>query len=113
MDPMGVEKSLFDVKTSTPFTDHWEKECICAGTTQFDYDAVILMAKLRPSWRFHILGRLTKPLIAENIVTYGEMPFSKIIPYLQYADIGLRHILVSLGLNTKPIIAIGFCSIYT
>jgi 2-beta-glucuronyltransferase len=94
LDPMGLETRLFDQPTPSPFDQpflapRWEVEAVCAGASHFDADAVRAMARLRPSWRFHILGRLRAPIDAPNIVGHGELPFSAVVPFVQHADIGL------------------------
>jgi 2-beta-glucuronyltransferase len=89
LDPMGLDKSAFDVTHPDPYAPRWEREVVCAGTSHFDAAAVIGMAKLRPSWRFHIIGRLREPIAASNIVARGEMPFAAIIPFVQHADYAL------------------------
>jgi 2-beta-glucuronyltransferase len=89
IDPMGLEKGMFDKPHADPFLPRWEREVVCAGTTQFDLAAVLAMAQLRPTWRFHIIGRWNKPEFLPNIVWLGEIPFARVVPYVQHADIGL------------------------
>lgn len=94
LDSMGLEKSLFDQQHPSPFDSEplaprWEVEAVCAGASHFDADAVRVMAQLRPTWRFHILGRLRAPLEIHNVVCHGERPFTEVAPFVQHADIGL------------------------
>lgn len=94
LDPMGLETHLFEQQhpspyEATPLGPRWEVEAICAGASHFDDEAVLTMARLRPRWRFHILGRLRMPLVAPNIVCHGEIAFSEVVPFVQHANIGL------------------------
>lgn len=94
LDPMGLETDLFDAPNPSPFeapplAPRWEVEAVCAGASHFDADAVAAMAALRPTWRFHVLGRLREPLTATNIICHGERPFADVVPFVQHADIGL------------------------
>lgn len=94
LDPMGLETRLFDQPHPSPFdaaplAPRWEVEAVCAGASHFDAETVLTMARLRPTWRFHVLGRLRAPLSAPNIVSHGERPFAEVAPFVQHADIGL------------------------
>lgn len=94
LDPMGLQTELFDIVRPSPFetsplAPRWAIEVVCAGTSHFDADTVLTMARLRPAWRFHVLGRLRSPLSAPNIIDHGERPFDEVVPYVQHADIGL------------------------
>lgn len=89
MDPMGLDAAKFSRPHPSPFASGWEKEAVCAGTSHFDAPTILTMARLRPRWRFHILGRLREPIEGPNIVCHGEQPFDRVVPYVQHADIGL------------------------
>ena len=94
LDPMGLETRLFDQPHASPFdaaplAPRWEVEAVCAGASHFDAETILTMARLRPTWRFHILGRLRAPLEAPNIVSHGERPFAEVVPFVQHADVGL------------------------
>lgn len=89
IDPMGLDKASFSQLLPSPFEPRWEQEAVCAGTSHFDAPTVQIMARLRPRWRFHILGRLREAIEGPNIVCHGERPFDQVVPYVQHADIGL------------------------
>lgn len=103
MDPMGVSKSLLDQELPDPFEhrERAEREAVCAGTTQFDMDAVLSMARLRPNWNFHIFGRLrgTPSDIPGNLILHGEMPFLETAAWIKHADIGLAPYLDKPGVE--------------
>ena len=86
--PHGLEKRLFDEKHPNPYKS--SKNAISVGDMLFDGEAVATMARNFPDWEFHLFGK--KAALAEilpNVITHGEKPFAKIIPYLQHADIGI------------------------
>ena len=89
LDPMGLDKSAFDRPRPSPFVDRWVVEAVCAGTSHFDAESLLMMASLRPEWRFHVLGRLREPVVAPNIIQHGEVSFDTLAGFVQHADIGL------------------------
>lgn len=86
IDPMGLNKPIFDAAHPDPYTPRWEKEVVCAGTSHFDTHSMLMIARSRPTWRFHVIGRLRQSLKADNIVAHGEMPFQALVPFIQHAD---------------------------
>ncbi|WP_417690098.1 hypothetical protein [Roseibium sp.] len=103
IDPIGVAKRLLDGDLEDPFAGlpRARREAVCAGTTQFDIKAMRLMAKLRPTWNFHILGRLREEAWnePENLIFHGELPFDQTAGYVKYADIGLAPYLDKPGVE--------------
>jgi 2-beta-glucuronyltransferase len=86
--PQAIDKELFDRKNPNPYSK--PKNIISIGDMLFDKTTVAFMAEKFPDWTFHLFGkgaRLESPM--PNVVEYGEKPFDDIVPYLQYADIGL------------------------
>ncbi len=68
------------------------------GTSHFDYDFITTAAESFPRWGFHIIGPLAKVGESSNLLYYGEMPFVRTIPYIQYADAGLQNLISDRGL---------------
>lgn len=103
IDPIGIPKSLYAGVLPDPFcSDRARREAVCAGTTQFDMQAVLAIAQLRPDWRLHILGRLREnpPETAPaNVVFHGEQPFEKTASFIKHADIGLAPYLDRPGVE--------------
>ena len=93
MDPMGLAKDRLTRDHPDPYGPaRATKEAVCAGTTQFDLDAVRRIAVARPDWRLHILGHLRKAPPADtpkNILFHGEQSFDTTLSYIAHADIGL------------------------
>lgn len=103
IDPIGIPKALYADVLSDPFcAGRAIREAVCAGTTQFDMQAVLAIARLRPEWRLHVLGRLREnpPEDAPpNVVFYGEQPFEKTAAFIKHADIGLAPYLDRPGVE--------------
>jgi 2-beta-glucuronyltransferase len=103
IDPVGIPKKLYDADLPDPFgPDRAEYEAVCAGTTQFDVTAVLAIARLRPNWRLHILGRLRdKPpsQCPKNLVFHHEQPFEIAAGFIRHADIGLAPYLDRPGVE--------------
>jgi len=84
----AIDKSLFDAPMDNPYKTG--KNAINVGDMIFDARAVEILAGHFTDWTFHLFGkgaRIGAPM--PNVVEHGEVPFSKLIPYLKYADIGL------------------------
>ena len=84
----GLHKSLFDHASDTPYTS--PRNVVSVGDMLFDAKSIEIMAEHFPLWSFHLFGKgakLTKKL--PNVIEYGERPFFELVPYIQYADIGL------------------------
>lgn len=103
IDPVGVNKELLDGDIPDPFAGkpRAEREAVCSGTTQFDIGSMRLMAKLRPTWNFHVIGRLAhEPSDApSNMIFHGEVPFITSAAFVKYADIGLAPYLDKPGVE--------------
>lgn len=103
IDPVGVAKALLDSPLPDPFANapRARREAVCSGTTQFDEESMRLMAKLRPEWNFHIIGRLQKEPddAPDNLIFHGELPFNDAAAYVKHADIGLAPYLDKPGVE--------------
>lgn len=97
----GIKKEMFD-KTELKPAEYaeYEKNIVFIGTTHFDNEFIKVAAKLFPYYGFHIIGPIKDRNKAKNILHYGEMPFSQIIPYLQHADVGLQTLKSDEGLES-------------
>ena len=86
--PQAIDKKIFDAPKNNPYKK--PKNAINIGDMLFDAVAVETLAHAYPDWTFHLFGkgaRISQPM--DNVIEYGEMPFEKLVPFLQYADIGL------------------------
>jgi 2-beta-glucuronyltransferase len=86
--PQGLDTALFDQVFENPYTNG--RNAISIGDMLFDADAISTLANSFPNWHFHIFGKgavIDNP--PPNVKLYGEVPFSKLVPFIQHADIGL------------------------
>lgn len=100
LDPMGLARAHTQTPGTSPFTPRAACELVCAGTTQIDLDALSRLARSRPDWRFHILGRLkgTAPQ-QDNLLFLGEQSYDETLRYIAHADIGLAPYLDRPGVE--------------
>ncbi len=92
IDPVGIPKSQLAAAQPDPFPQPRAKtEAVCAGTTLFDMDQALRLARLRPDWRITVIGRLrSRPdSIPPNLHLTGELPFDTTVAHIRHADIGL------------------------
>lgn len=103
IDPIGVNKAILEKQLSDPFANRAraDREAVCAGTTLFDLCAVESMAKLRPNWNFHIIGRhiAFHSGLPDNLILHGELDYESTIAWTKYADIGLAPYLDKAGVE--------------
>ena len=92
----GVNKNLYDQNLKFPYNND-VKNLVFVGNSHFDYSFVEIASKLKPTWKFHIIGPINNLSKRKNIVAYGEMPFEETLPYVKFADIGLQIRQYSLG----------------
>jgi 2-beta-glucuronyltransferase len=86
--PPGLDTEVFDAPASNPFKT--SKNAISVGDMLFNPVVIETLAGRFPDWTFHVFGKkshLTKPF--DNVIEHGERPFSDLVPYLLYSDIGL------------------------
>jgi len=89
LDYHGVPCHLYDHDCENPYSKIKNKNAIFVGTGFLDTDFLARAGRLFPEITFHIIGALKKLPNLPNVISYGEMPYLKTIPYVKYADIGL------------------------
>lgn len=86
--PQAIDKSQFDQDYPNPYKQ--PRNAISVGDMLFDSKTVEDLAKNFPGWTFHVFGAGAKVEVKHpNIIEYGEVPHSEIIPYLKHADVAL------------------------
>ena len=84
----AIDRASFDAPSVDPYSHHVEANAVFVGVAQLDTESLRMAARELPGWRFHVIGPLRVPRVA-NIVGYGEMPFAATVPYIVHADVGL------------------------
>lgn len=92
IDPVGIPKAQLSVNQPDPYpAPRAAIEAVCAGTTLFDMDQALRLARLLPDWRITVIGRLrSRPEAAPpNLRLTGELPFDVTTAHIRHANIGL------------------------
>lgn len=93
LDPLGVPRDILDATGPAPagLNSSGRINAICAGTTLLDMRSLVGMARLRPDWRLHVIGRVrSRPRNApDNLLLHGERPYAETAAWVRHADIGL------------------------
>lgn len=99
LDPMGIPHSALKETPPNPYPTSRIK-AVCAGTTQIDLNKLADIAKARPNWDIHLIGRLkSRPPQLRNLHCHNEMPFDKTLGYIAHADIGLAAYIDAPGVE--------------
>lgn len=95
----GIDKSLFETRMEIPssFGTH-SKNMVFIGNAYVDDTFIRIASELFPQFGFHIIGPVKTGSNADNVISYGELPFLETIPYLQHADAGLHTLRYSNSL---------------
>jgi 2-beta-glucuronyltransferase len=97
----AIEKSLFEEPLPCPASySRFEKNLFFVGVAHLDVGFLRIAAEQFPGYGFHIIGPLSLPEIAPNVIAYGEMPHHATIPFLKHADAGLHTLRTAVGLQT-------------
>jgi 2-beta-glucuronyltransferase len=86
--PQGIDKSIFDAETQSPFPAG-TKNFISIGDMAFDSHAICTIAKAEPDAFVHVFGAQMQGDYPTNIIVHGEQPFSKLVRYIKFADVGI------------------------
>jgi 2-beta-glucuronyltransferase len=92
IDPIGVPKAALAADPGDPYpAPRARVEAVCAGTTLFDMDQAMTLARLFPDWRITVIGRLrtSPPAVPPNLRLIGERPFDETAAHIRHADLGL------------------------
>lgn len=86
--PQGIDKAAFDAALQSPYP-LGSKNLISIGDMAFDTQAIRLMAGTRPDVTIHVFGADICSPYPDNIIVHGEVEFSKLVPYIKFADVGI------------------------
>lgn len=97
IDPMGLDKDLFDAATTSPYESNGRVNVVISGSSSLDTGALERAAFLFPDWDFIQFGSARNVPQQPNIKIMGERPFTELIPYVKFADIGFAPYLARAG----------------
>lgn len=97
IDPMGLEKHLFDAATASPYAGDSRPKVVISGSSGLDAASLAIAAQAFPDWDFIQFGSHDDLPTAPNIVAMGERPFADMVPYVKFADIGFAPYLAKPG----------------
>lgn len=88
--PHGVDRAAFAVRQPNPYP-LGTRNLVVAGDGAYDPLATRAIAAALPGATVHLFGRMDAGSLngAANAVFHGEVPFARLVPYLQHADVGL------------------------
>jgi len=88
----GINKEVFDIEQTNPYPENKFFNFVFTGNAYLDHNFLKLSASVISDERFHVIGSFKKKVTDSRILYYGELDFSKTIPYVKFANAGL-HIL--------------------
>jgi 2-beta-glucuronyltransferase len=96
-DPMGLDKTQFDLALTSPYPDDNRVKVVISGSSGLDCDALRLAAESHPEWDFIQFGAASGLPKLPNIIDMGERPFSELVPWVKFADIGFAPYVTKPG----------------
>jgi 2-beta-glucuronyltransferase len=94
----GLDKAQFAQSQANPFVR--SGNAILIGDMMLDQVVLEALVRNFPEVDFHYFGRVPlKVSAAVNLHDHGEVPFSALVPYLQWADVGLSLYREVVGLE--------------
>lgn len=97
IDPMGLEKHLFDAADTSPYAQDGRLKVVISGSSGLDAPSLAVAAQAFPDWDFVQFGSSNDLPAVPNIRAMGERPFAEMVPYVKFADIGFAPYLAKPG----------------
>ena len=88
LDYHGIDKEIFNNNNDLSPYDINKINLVWVGISQFDIEFIKIVAKLYPTFIFHIIG-IQELINLPNVINYGVMQFKDTIKYIKYATVGL------------------------
>lgn len=86
--PHGIDTRAFDRVSASPYQDG--PNAVLIGDMMLDQPLLAHLVARFPDVRFHYFGRSSLAIPpADNLTSWGEVPFGRLVPYVQHADVGL------------------------
>lgn len=95
VDHHGINKHIYDQAFQSPYDK--VTNLVFIGNDYFDVSFIEIASDLYKDYRFHIIGPISGLPKKDNIIAYGEMPFSETIPYVKHANAGLHTLSYTPG----------------
>lgn len=115
--PQGIPTDRFSQSHPNPYPNNGQIHAVSVGTMLFDQAALEYASRLYPNVSFHIIGAIEPDLERENVHFYGELDFEQMIPYIQWADLGLALYRCEqgeanyLGQSSNKLIQYSYCQL--
>lgn len=93
----GINKASYDTEYANPYPKKDTKNIVFIGNDYFDHNFLRIASELYREYQFHIIGPIPDLPKRDNVIAYGEMPFSETIPYVKHADAGLHTLSYKTG----------------
>ena len=97
LDPMGLNKELFDAADVSPYSGDGRVKVVISGSSSLDCETLEIAARNLPEWDFVQFGSADSLPQLPNIIYMGEKPFRELVPWVKFADIGFAPYLVRPG----------------
>ncbi len=94
--PHGVDARLLVRDEASPYLGTGP-QAVFAGVARFDHTFLELALRETEDWHFHIFGPIHGLPSSGRVHAYGEVPFDRLIRYLQHADAGLHTLAYEPG----------------
>ncbi len=87
--PQGIDYSIAEKADPSPYGPGMH--AVSIGSMLFDPSFFVIAAKRFPNIQFHIIGagQPVHPEYGTNVHVYDEMPFTKTLPYIKHAQLGI------------------------
>lgn len=91
LHPHGIKTDYFGHIYPIPKEYHrFEKNFVFVGCSYFDDYFLTIASSIFSSYGFHIIGPIKAEVYSQNVIYYGELDFSKTVPFIVHADVGLQ-----------------------
>jgi 2-beta-glucuronyltransferase len=97
LDPMGLDKTQFDLALESPYRQDNRKKVVISGSSGLDVESLGIAAEAFPDWDFIQFGSAVGLPRMTNIIDMGERPFKELVPWVKFADIGFAPYLTKPG----------------
>lgn len=97
LDPMGLDKSLFDEEVPNPYLNDGRKKVVISGSSGLDVETLRMAAESFPDWDFIQFGSASELPVLPNLKVMGERPFRELVGWVKFADIGFAPYLARPG----------------